>query len=139
MNAFFVPFVDNPVSTCPVLNIEKTHFQGISLNKLPAWFYLIAHQGRENLISRHGIFNLDLQKATGIGIQGGFKQLLRIHFAQAFIPLDVLTLSGFGHHPVKGLHEIGDMFTFVIGGDKGIVAINVIHFVTKVSEPAIIC
>ena len=65
------------------LNIQIDDFEGVILDEFAARLDVFAHQGRENVFGRDGIFQFDLKQGAGIRIHRGFPQLLRVHFAQA--------------------------------------------------------
>ena len=55
----------------------------------PPRFDAVAHERVENLIRLDHVIQFHLQEAPRLGIHRGFPELLRIHFAQAFVALDV--------------------------------------------------
>ena len=87
------------------LDIEIHRVECIALDELAARFNLIAHQSSKDLICRNGVFDLHLQQAPAFYAQRGFPELLRIHFPQTLVTLDVLTTLGLVEQPVDGLFK----------------------------------
>ena len=62
------------------LEIEVLDAQGVLLDELPSRLDHVAHQLREQIVCLGHILDLDLQQGTGIRIQSGFPELIRVHF-----------------------------------------------------------
>src|SRR5687768_15688718 len=76
------------------LDVEVSDIKGIGLDEVSSRLDFFAHQDVEDLIGRIEILDTDLQQAPRLGIHGGLPELLRIHLAEAFVPLDAETLFG---------------------------------------------
>src|SRR5690625_6302202 len=68
----------------PHLYVELRVFS-IFLNEFPSWLYIVAHKNRKHFISSGRTFDGYLLESSRFRIHGGFPQLLRIHFAKAFV------------------------------------------------------
>ena len=69
-------------------NIQIGDLQGVFLDEVAAGFDDVAHQGGKHGVGVVAMGDLDLQQGAGFGVQGGFPQLIGIHFPQALIALD---------------------------------------------------
>ena len=87
------------------LYVDVFGIKRVSLDELATWFHLIAHQGRKNLIGRHGVFNRYAEKSPGFGVHCCFPELVRVHFPQPLISLYVISPPCFVQHPREGFSE----------------------------------
>ena len=62
------------------LDVQVGDLQRIFLNEFTPRFNYVAHQGLEQLPGLVGVINPHLQKGPGLGVQGRFPQLFRVHF-----------------------------------------------------------
>src|SRR5689334_3282881 len=89
-------------------DVEIAYAQRVLLDEFAARLDHVAHQRREDLIGADRILDADLQQTSGIRIDGGFPQLLRIHFAEALEARDRAAALGLFHEPRVRLREIAD-------------------------------
>src|SRR5690606_31586432 len=87
------------------LDIQVLHSQRIRFDKLPARVHLVTHQGSEELVGTDRILDGYLQHASALRIHGRFPQLLRIHFAQSLVALQVVPFHGITGQPLERLCE----------------------------------
>src|SRR6266545_605395 len=71
-----------PVSTS---DIEHLYVAGILFDEDTAWFNLVTHQHREELIGRVGIFNVNSDKEALRWIHRRVPELLGVHLAEALV------------------------------------------------------
>ena len=62
---------------------------GVLLDELATWFYVIAHQHGEYLVSLSSIFDSYLLEQSVLGVHRRLPQLLGIHLTQTFVALGV--------------------------------------------------
>ncbi len=69
----------------------------VLLDEFTTWFYIIAHQHGENLISLRCVLNGYLLEQSGRRVHGRFPKLFWVHLAQTFVSLgmDVLVFLPF--------------------------------------------
>src|SRR6202022_4933551 len=70
-----------------VSHVEVGDGERVCLDKVAARLDEIAHQGRESLLGRVGVADLDLKQTPDLRIECGLPQLLRVHLAQALVAL----------------------------------------------------
>ena len=61
----------------------------ILFDELAAWFYIITHQHRENLISLGCVLDSNLLKQACRWVHSSFPKLLWVHLTQTFVSLGV--------------------------------------------------
>ena len=61
----------------------------VLLNELAAWFHVVAHQHRENLVSLSCILDGNLLEQACCWVHSGFPKLLWVHLTQTFVSLGV--------------------------------------------------
>ncbi len=76
-------------------NIEVGDLQRVVFDEVATRFDHIAHQGAEDLVGGHCVFDPHLQHPARVGVDGGFPQLLGVHFTQALEALDLPALLRF--------------------------------------------
>ena len=64
------------------------------LDELASRLHLIAHQLVEDCVGLVDFLDVDAKQRARIDVQCRFPELLRIHLAQAFVPLDLESLGG---------------------------------------------
>lgn len=75
------------------LNIEVFDVEGVLFNKLSSRFHLIAHKDGEDAVGFDGAVDTYLEERARFRIERRQPQLLRIHLAETFITLDVLSAA----------------------------------------------
>ena len=70
-----------------LLDVEIRNRQRVLFDELAPWFDLIAHQSREDIVRRDGVFDSHDHESTALRIDGRLPKLLGIHLAQAFVAL----------------------------------------------------
>ncbi len=93
-----------------VLNVNVSGAQGIGLNELAARLNVIPHEHGENVIGFNSVVNLHAQQAAHSRVHGGFPQLSRVHFAQAFVALASGGVFSLHDQPAHGQAEIRNFF-----------------------------
>src|SRR5215471_256798 len=71
------------------LDVEIGDAEGVGLDKVAAGLDEITHKGREGLLGRIGVADLDLEKRADLGGERSFPQLIGVHLAQPFVALDI--------------------------------------------------
>src|SRR5213594_3043844 len=69
------------------LNIQVGDVQRVLLDELPARLDGVAHEHREHRVGADGILHRDLEERARLGVHRGVRELFRVHFAEAFVPL----------------------------------------------------
>src|ERR1700748_74031 len=69
-------------------------------DEIAAGFDNVTHEGGENLFSDIRLIDLYLHQRTYGWIERGFPELLRIHFAQAFVALDGKAMTALLHNSI---------------------------------------
>src|SRR6478752_7107416 len=85
-------------SLIPDSNVEIGHAQGIVLDELAARFDDVAHELHEQVVRIRHVLDLYLQKRAHVTVESRFPELLRGHFAKAFIALQLETLAARCQH-----------------------------------------
>ena len=70
-------------------NVQIGHAQGVFLDKFAPRFYLVSHEDGKDFIRFYRIFHANLQQGAGLRVHGRLPELFRVHFAQAFVALDL--------------------------------------------------
>src|SRR6266850_1876771 len=76
----------------------------------------LADQGREGLLGRIGVADLDLQECADFGVEGGFPELVRVHLAEALIALHVDAAAAQFHDRLDEAHGAADRVGLVARG-----------------------
>src|SRR5438477_12831841 len=84
-------------------DIQVLHIERIFLDEFAAGFHVFAHQGGKNGLALGQIFQLDGEQGALFGIEGGFPELLRTHFAQAFVALHRVIFAALSQHVIEEL------------------------------------
>src|SRR5271157_6625862 len=80
-------------------NIEVLDLQRVLLDELAAWFDVITHESREEIIGGSSVVKPNLQERTTGWVHGGFPELLRIHLAESLESGDFHPfLADLAHH-----------------------------------------
>src|SRR6516225_4262288 len=107
------------------LHVEIGDAEGVGLDEVPPGLDEIAHQGREGLLGRIGMADLDLQQGSNLGVECGFPQLLRVHLAQTLVTLYVDAAPAQLHDRFDEAYGPGDRVGLVACG-KGAGALVVL-------------
>src|SRR5713226_10078523 len=75
-------------------DVQIDDFQRVVLDKLSARLDVFAHQRRENILCRNGVFKLYLKQRACVRVQGRVPQLLGVHFAESLESRDGEILLG---------------------------------------------
>src|SRR3974390_967973 len=74
------------IRPCQSLDVD-TRRKRILLNEYSARLDFVAHQFGEQHFRLVRLLNLHLQERTGVHVERGFPELLRVHLAEPFVPL----------------------------------------------------
>ena len=88
-----------------LLDVQIGNCQRIFLDELPSWLNVVAHEGRKDFIGFDRIIDFYQHQSPGFRVNGGVPQLVRVHFAKTFVPLNRLPTSCFAHEPVNSFCE----------------------------------
>src|SRR5262249_40808632 len=91
LQSFLLPS-DSPALTFS--NVQVLHIQRIIFNEPSARLDLIAHEDGEDFVGLDRVVDPDLQERAFFGVHRRLPQLLRVHFAQAFVALNLQILLG---------------------------------------------
>src|SRR5262249_40197798 len=92
-----------------VSNVEIGDGERVLLDELAARLDLIAHQRREDIVRRNGVFDLHLHETATRRIDGGLPELPGVHFTEAFVALDRLALARLVEEPSHRFLEGADI------------------------------
>ena len=121
------------------LYIQVFDIECVSLDELPAWFYLVTHQGRKDLVSCNGVLDGYLQQPADFGIHGRLPELTRVHFTEALVTLDMLTALCFLHEPVECFAKTFDRLSFFPARDGSTVHDQAIEFLSEFADLSVVC
>src|SRR5207245_244880 len=82
-------------------DVQVHDLERIVLDEFAARFHVFAHQRRENVFCRDGVFQFHLEQRARLRVHGGFPELRGIHFAQALKPRDGEIFFRVFHHVAK--------------------------------------
>src|SRR5260370_6191952 len=107
------------------LNIQVLYIQRILFDELAPRCQILAHQGGEDGFAFGNVFELDGEQCAALRIHGGFPQLRRSHFAQAFVALDGEVFAAGVEHIVEQVASARflDEFNFALALGSGFVCL----------------
>src|SRR5262245_47844169 len=98
-----------PTPHSPTLNVEVLHIERVVFNEASARLDLVAHQHGEDFVGLDRVVDPDLQERAFFGVHRRLPQLLRVHFAQAFVALNRQILLGRRQNVVEHFVARGDL------------------------------
>src|SRR3972149_9873793 len=70
------------------LYVEVGDLEGVPVYELSPRFHAVAHEPREYVVGLHGVLYGHLQKAPLLRVHRRLPELVRVHLAEALVPLD---------------------------------------------------
>jgi hypothetical protein len=105
-----------------LLYIQVVDIERVGLNKIPPRLNLVSHKRGEDFVRRDRVLDTHLEQSPVFRVHGRIPELIRVHFTETLVALNVQAFARFPHQPVISIAELTDRLNALPAADERIVA-----------------